>query len=184
MNKKIQIVLVVLLILALALAGCSPALIPQAGDGEGQTAPTEGIQAGNRAPDFQLFNLEGEAISLSGLRGNPVALNFWASWCRPCVSEMPYLQEIYEEYSDKGLILLAINMGESSSKVERFMQNNNLSFPVLLDVGGVVAQQYSILNIPTTFFIDEDGIIHSRRIGAFSYKEQIENELGKIMPGQ
>jgi len=184
MNKIQKIVPVVLLISALALAGCSPSPIPQAGEEGGQPSPTEGIQVGDLAPDFELLNLDQEFISLWGLRGNPVALNFWASWCRPCVSEMPYLQEIHEEYSDKGLILLAINIGESSTTVENFLLSSNLSIPVLLDTSGAVAQQYSILNIPTTFFINEDGIIQSKRIGAFIYKEQIENELGKIMPGQ
>ena len=133
------------------------------------------------APDFQLPNLEGQTISLSDLKGKPVLLNFWATWCGPCVSEMPYLQEIYDEWSGKGLMLLTINRGESSSTVKGFMQKRNLSLPVLLDTELVVAQRYNIMGIPTTFFIDKDGIIQEKVIGAFPNKAEIEKRLSKIV---
>ena len=95
---------------------------------------------------------------------------------------MPFIQEVYKEWSDKGLVLLAINVGESSSKVEEFMQNHNLSFTVLLDTKQNVARRYNITGIPTTFFIDKDGIIQEKVIGAFRNKTQIENRLSKIIP--
>ena len=133
------------------------------------------------APDFQLPNLEGQTISLSDLKGKPVLLNFWATWCGPCVSEMPYLQEIYDEWSGKGLVLLTINGGESSSKVSKFMQNQNLSLPVLLDTKQDVFRRYNIMGIPTTFFIDKDGIIQEKVIGAFPNKAEIEKRLSKIV---
>ena len=145
-------------------------------------APPQGTQVGNLAPDFQLLALDQQPVSLGDLRGKPVMLNFWASWCYPCVFEMPYLQEIHEEYSEEGLVLLAINMGEGPSTVEKFLLSNNYSFLVLLDTRGVVAQQYGAINIPTTYFIDEDGIIQERKIGAFISKTQIEEQLSKIMP--
>ena len=144
--------------------------------------PIQGTRVGNLAPDFQLQNLDGQSISLSGLQGKPVLLNFWATQCPPCRSEMPYLQEIYNEWSDKELTLVAINIGESSAKVERFMQSQNLSLPVLLDTKQDVAQKYGIQYIPTTFFIDKDGIIQEKIIGAFSGKAQIEMGLSKIIP--
>lgn len=144
--------------------------------------PIQGTRVGNLAPDFQLQNLDGQSISLSGLQGKPVLLNFWATQCPPCRSEMPYLQEIYNEWSDKELTLVAINIGESSAKVERFMQSQNLSLPVLLDTKQDVAQKYGIQYIPTTFFIDKDGIIQEKIIGAFSSKAQIEMSLSKIIP--
>jgi len=150
--------------------------------GPKEGAPKVGIHVGNLAPDFQLPNLDRESVSLYGLRGEPVMLNFWTTWCAPCRIEMPYLQGIHEEYSEQGLILLAINIGESSSAVEDFLQSRGYSFPVLLDTSGVVAQQYGALNIPTTYFIDEDGVIQSKRIGPFSGKGEIESELAKIMP--
>ncbi len=172
MNKLLKAILVITLASVLAagftMAGCS----------SNSTTPT----VGNPAPDFQFYNPEEEPISLSDLRGKPVMLNFWATWCGPCVSEMPYIQQVYEEWSARGLVLLAINIGETSSQVEEFLQNHNLSVPVLLDTRQVIAQKYSIRAIPTTFFIDKDGIIQAMKVGPFPNKEAIESELNKIMP--
>jgi peroxiredoxin len=145
-------------------------------------APPQGTQVGNLAPDFQLLALDQQPVSLGDLRGKPVVLNFWASWCRPCVFEMPFLQEIHEEYSGSGLVLLAINIGESPTTVEKFLQRNNLSLPVLLDTSRVVAQKYRIQYRPTTFFIDGDGVIQEKRIGPFINAAQIQEQLSKIMP--
>ena len=184
MNKRLRIALVIVSTVVLVVVGCSPGPAPQASAPSSIPSPNEGIQVGNVALDFQFPSQDQEPVFLSDLRGRPVVLNFWATWCGPCVSEMPYLQEIHEEYSEEGLVLLAINAGESPSRVEQFLQSNNLALPVLLDTSGVINQQYHIQWLPTTLFIDEDGIIQSRSIGAFRYKEQIENELGKIMPGQ
>jgi peroxiredoxin len=144
MNKRLRIALVIVLTVVLVIAGCSPSPVPQASAPSSIPASNEGIQVGNVAPDFQLPNLDYETISLNELRGKPVILNFWATWCPACIDEMPYLQEIHEKYSDEGLMLLAIDVGESLSQVEKFLQSNNLSLPVLLDTNGVVAQKYRI----------------------------------------
>lgn len=184
MNKRLGVALVIVSTVALVIAGCSPGTASQASAPSSVLASNEGIQVGNLAPDFQLPNLDYEPMSLNELRGKPVVLNFWATWCPACIDEMPYLQEIHEEYSDDGLMLLAIDVGENPSQVEKFLQNNNLSLPVLLDTSGVVAQKYRIQVIPTTYFIDGDGIIQSKRIGAFINAAQIEEQLSKIMPGQ
>jgi len=144
--------------------------------------PTPGIKVGNLAPDFQLHNLEGKPVSLSDFRGKSVILNFWATWCGPCVFEMPYLQQVYEEYSANGLVLLAVNIDASSSKVTKFLQGHNLSLPVLLDTKQNVARRYNTRYIPTTFFIDKDGIIQVVKVGAFPNKEAIEGDIDKIMP--
>ena len=175
MTKMPRVILPIILTLVLLVTGCSAGSEPP--DGKSPTAPVEGTQVGNLAPDFQLQNLDGQAVSLSDFRGKPVLVNFWASWCPPCRSEMPYIQEIYEEWSDKGLLVLAINIGESSSKAEEFMQSYNLSFTVLLDTKQDVAQRYNITGIPTTFFIDKDGIIQEKVSSAFQNKTQIENRL-------
>jgi len=178
MNKLLKVVLVMtfasVLTSGFAIAGCAAPPSPP--------TPTQGTKVGNLAPNFQLHNLEGKSVSLSDLRGKPVMLNFWATWCHPCVFEMPYLQQVYEEWSADGLVLLAINIGGTSSRVKEFLQSHNLSLPVLLDTKGGVAGRYGIRYIPTTFFIDKDGIIQVVRIGAFPNKEAIEGDLSKIMP--
>ena len=168
---KVMLVIILLSVLTsgLVMASCTP-------------SSAQGVEVGDRAPDFQLQNLYGQSVSLSDQRGLPVLINFWATWCPPCRGEMPYIQGIYEEWSDKGLVVLAINIGESSSTVEGFMQSNSLSFTVLLDTKQDVAQRYNIQYIPTTFFIDKDGIIQDKEIGPFQSKTQIENRLSKIIP--
>jgi peroxiredoxin len=147
-------------------------------------APTvpQGNQIGNLAIDFQLKNLEGKTVSLSGLRGKPVLLNFWATWCPPCRSEMPYLQQIYNSYSAQGLELLEIDVGESASPVKQFLASNNLTLPVLLDTDKKVALAYGTAAIPTSLLIDKNGIIKQRIIGAFNNKAEIEQELSRIFP--
>ena len=170
MSKTLKIILAILLTLGLLVTGCS--------------AGSESLMArvGKPAPDFQLQSLDGELVSLSDLRGKPVLINFWATWCVYCRDEMPYLQQIYEEWTGKGLVVLAINIGENPSTVEKFMQSYNLSLPVLLDTKEVTGRKYNVSPIPTTFFIDKDGIIQEKRIGAFQNKEQIEQYFSKIIP--
>ncbi|HIH96222.1 MAG TPA: TlpA family protein disulfide reductase [Thermoplasmata archaeon] len=178
MNKLLKVLLIITSALVLTLgfvtAGCSAPSSPP--------TPTQGTKVGNLAPDFQLHNLEGKPVSLSGFRGKPVMLNFWATWCHPCVFEMPYLQQVYEERSARGLVLLPINIDATSPKVSQFLQSHKLSLPVLLDTKKDVAQTYNIQYIPTTFFIDKDGIIQAMKVGAFPNKEAIESDLDKIMP--
>lgn len=167
MNKMPKVVLLIILTWVLLVTGC--------------TEPS-GARVGGPAPDFRLENIDGQSISLSGPRGSPVLINFWATWCPPCRDEMPYLQQVYEEWSDKGLVVLAINIGESPSEVKKFLQTHNLSLPVLLDTEENAARKYNITGIPTTFFIDSDGIIQQKIIGAFPNKEAIEKYLNSIMP--
>ena len=142
----------------------------------------EGSQVGDLSSDFQLKDLDGKTVSLRDLQGSPVMLNFWATWCPPCRNEMPYLQQIYEEWQDKGLVILTINLRESTYTVRQFMQDNNYSLPVLLDTNGNVSNKYDVAAIPTTFFIDEYGVIQARKVGSFSSKQQIEDYLIQIMP--
>lgn len=175
MNKILQVILTVTLVSGMLITGCTAS--PDSSEPVTTTAT-----AGQPAPDFTLQNLDGESISLSDFKGKPVLLNFWATWCGPCRAEMPFLQEIYEEWSERELMLLAVNIGESSAKVKDFMEKLNLSFPVLLDSRSAIAKMYNITAIPTTYFIDKDGVIQTRIIGAFSSKAQIESELGKIIP--
>ena len=163
MLKEIAVIVLTSVLVSGVVAGCS-------------SSPAQSARIGNPAPNFKLPNLEGKTVSLSDLRGKPVMLNFWATWCPPCRAEMPHIQQVYEEWSDNGLVVLAINLGESSSKVKEFVQSYGLSFPVLLDTKRDIAEKYNIRGlIPTTFFIDKNGIIQVKIIGAFPSKEAIEN---------
>ncbi len=173
MHKTLPIMLIVTLVSAMLVSGCTA--------GSGSSNP-ESATVGQPAPDFKLQNLDGESVSLSDFKGKTVLVNFWASWCGPCRFEMPFLQGIYDEWSEQELVLLTVNVGESPAQAKDFMEELDLSFPVLLDTEEAVARMYSIAAIPTTFFIDKDGVIQKKIIGAFSSKAQIESELSKIIP--
>ena len=168
MNRMLKVILVIILALGILIASCA---------GEASQPP----RIGKPAPDFQFQGSEGQSTSLSDLKGKPVLINFWQIRCPPCREEMPYLQQVYEEWQEKGLVLLAINIGESPSQVAEFMQGQGLSLPVLLDTGGKIAEQYGIRGIPVTFFIDKDGIIQDIKFGAFQSKAEIESSLSKLM---
>ena len=176
MKRLTPVILAIILVLLLLSVGCSPGFQPTG------SSATAAPQIGKLAPDFQLPNLDGQVVTLSDLRGKPVLINFWATWCLPCREEMPYLQQIYDEWTGKGLVLLAIDIGETPDTVKEFMQEYDLSMPVLLDTSQGVAQRYNITGIPTTFLIDTDGIIRAKVIGAFPSAAAIEQELSKIMP--
>ena len=141
------------------------------------------VKPGVTAKDFELKNLEGETVSLSDYRGNAVMLNFWASWCGPCRYEMPFFQEVYEDtkWQAAGLVIIAVNIGESGATAEGFMEANGFGFTVLLDTTGEVANKYNVRGIPATFFIDERGIIKHSDVGAFTSKSQLEQRLHELL---
>ncbi len=124
-------------------------------------------QKGFLAPDFELPDLEGESTRLSDLKGKVVIVNVWASWCKPCQYEMPAMQKIFEEYSDNEFVLLAVNntIQDNLSDVTSFVDAHNLTFPILLDNTGEVANLYRVQALPSTFFIDKNGIIQEIIIG-------------------
>ncbi len=124
-------------------------------------------QKGFLAPDFSLESSTGEVITLSSLRGQPVLINIWASWCPPCRAEMPAMQRVYQDYQAQGLIILAVNATnqDRASDALDFAQQNGLSFPILFDTTGDVSRQYRIRALPTSFFVDTNGIIREVVIG-------------------
>ena len=126
-------------------------------------SPREGFLA----PDFTIESLSGDQISLSDMRGNAIVLNLWASWCPPCRAEMPALQRVYQENHEVGLEVLTVNMTaqDSLADVEAFVQEFNLTFPILLDTSGEVGNAYLMRALPTTFFIDREGVIQQVIVG-------------------
>jgi thiol-disulfide isomerase/thioredoxin len=133
------------------------------------------------APDFQLKTLDGQVVTLSQFRGKPVLLNFWASWCQPCRDEMPYLQQTYNNYKDKGLVFYAVDIGESPEAINKYFLDNSLLLPVLLDSDKTVGQSYQITGVPETFLIDENGIIRKWQIGAYPNAQAIADDLKIII---
>ncbi len=136
-------------------------------DGSSTAGKVPAPQAGFLAPDFTLETIEGESITLSELRGQVVLVNFWATWCPPCKAEMPAFEQAYQDYADEGFVLLAVNAIQQDSVVaiDSFRAANALTFPILLDTNGNVNRAYQVQSLPTSFFVDKDGVISEVVIG-------------------
>ena len=130
-------------------------------------------------PEFSLFNLNGEEVSLSNFSGLPVVINFWATWCAPCRVEMPAIQSRYEKFKDHGLVVLAVDFDEPSDIVSDFRDEFGLTFEILLDPGAEVQQLYRNRAYPTTFFIDPNGVIQVQHFGPMT-EDQMDDNLAKI----
>lgn len=130
------------------------------------------------APDFTLMSLEGNKVNLKDLKGKYVFLNFWATWCGPCIEEMPSMEKLYQKLKiKKNFVMLAVSIDKGSQElVKRFVIENKLTFTILLDKDNEVAAEYGIRGIPLTYLIDTKGFLISKAVGAREWgsKESIE----------
>ena len=115
--------------------------------------------------EIQLKDVFGNTISLSDFRGNIVFLNFWATWCPPCVIEMPSMQKLHSRFKDKNFVMVAINSQETDAQVKSFFDKYKLSFTALLDSSGEVGAWFDVNAFPTTFILDREGRIIGRALG-------------------
>ena len=161
----------------LLIQACTPS--SQAMQGDQQEAAV-GINVGEIAPDFTLLDLDGNEVGLSEFRGEVVFVNFWATWCPPCRAEMPDIESLYQEYKDKGVVVIGIDIGESEATVRQFVQQGGYSWTFVLDSTGAVAANYNIRAIPTSFFIDREGVIQAVNTGAMT-KRGMEAALAEAM---
>ncbi len=175
--------------LAIALAalvviqGCATSN-PDSDRGAGTGSQTVKLEAapavGHPAPDFALKDLDGNTVRLSDLRGKVVFINFWATWCPPCRAEMPEIEALHQEYKDKGVLVLGVDIAESENTVRQYIQQGGFSWTIVLDSTGEVARDYQIAAIPTSFFLDKEGIIRAVKVGAMT-KREMEDKLAEAM---
>lgn len=128
------------------------------------TFQADSIAIGSPAPNFELATLDGETFSLSQLRGKAVIVNFWATWCPPCKEEMPLLQQYYAARS-VDLVVLGVDVMETVDLVKPFAGRMEITFPVLLDEKGQVYDLYRLRGLPTSFFLDSEGVLRAMHIG-------------------
>ncbi len=186
----------VLLTLLLAAGGCDDTpksemgaeLAPDVGPNTGMAAQPEQVQAppmkrgvvkvGDPAPNFQLYDLNGNAVSLSGYRGSIVFINFWATWCGPCRIEMPAMEALYRVFERKDFEILAISTDQQGVAVTRPFRNQmGLTFPILHDSDYRVGLAYGARTLPMSFLVDRKGVIIHRIFGARDWESPEAKEI-------
>jgi len=113
------------------------------------------------------LNGKGESIDLHSFKGNPVVVNFWATWCGPCREEMPNLESSWRQYKDKGVVFLGINVLDEESGAISFIKENHVTFTNLYDPDGKLANSFNINSLPVTLFVDANGVIIKKKFGGF-----------------
>jgi thiol-disulfide isomerase/thioredoxin len=166
--KKISVILIITCVINVNVFGQNkkiPPAVIKAFKDAGIQAASEGIEP----VDFTITLLDGTIVNLAQLKGKVVFLNFWATWCGPCRSEMPSMEAVYQKLKDKGLEIIAVNLGDSRKEVTDFMNNYKLNFPAGLDEKKLTGMYYHIQAIPTTYIIDRRGLIIARLIGSINW---------------
>ncbi|MEW6245539.1 MAG: redoxin domain-containing protein [Nitrospirota bacterium] len=135
---------------------------------------------GTPAADFSLTDLDGRTHSLSQYRGQIVLVNFWATWCKPCTTEMPAMQATYDRLRDKGFVVLAVNELEDEAKVRDHIRTYGHTFPVLLDRDNRVANQFGVFGLPVSVFIDGSGVVQEYIKGGLLTEQKIIEVLSRI----
>ena len=177
-NHRLLGVCLLAALCSLYVAGCS-----DSGSGSASSAEELGLmylEEEPAAPDFTLPTLTGAEITLSDLHGTAVVLNFWAVKCPPCTEELPYFDTVAQQYTDEATII-AVNVLESTSKVQQFFGDGEVHFTVALDGSGQVTSSYGIRFTPTTFFIDSHGLVRYAKVGPFASVQELEASIDVLL---
>ena len=166
----------IMTITVLAAALVLPGVADRAAWSMGERVPATGMPA----VDFTLTDLDGRQQSLSQYRGKVVLLNFWATWCKPCTTEMPAMQAIYDRLREKDFVVLAVNELEDDDKVREHIRMYKHTFPVLMDRENRVANLYGVYGLPVSVFIDEAGVVQAYVKGGLLTEQKILDEVARI----
>lgn len=158
--QKSELLVIPLLILIFAIS-CSQ-----------ENKGSENDRDSNTARNFSLESLDGAGkISLDDFTGKPVVLNFWASWCGPCKEEMPLFESTWKEYKDKEVVFLGVDVMDDRDTAKKFIKNEGITYTNLYDPSGEVSNQYGVVALPATFFIDREGKVTAKNYGPFTGNE-------------
>ncbi len=172
-------ILAIALIGLLVLAGCELSSMDIEAAGQGSNDAV-GIKVGEVAPDFTLTDLDGNQVSLSDFRGKTVLINFWATWCPPCRKEMPDIESLYQQYKDLDFVVLGVDIAESADNVRRFVKQGGYSWTFVIDAGYQAAVAYQVRAIPSSFFLDEEGVVRAAHVG-YMTKRAMEGYLAQTV---
>lgn len=178
-SRRAQVAWTVLLLLL--VAGAAWTWLNRVPAGLPGLVHTTAPRSGFLAPALKLSALDGQTYDLGTLRGKVVLVNFWATWCAPCREEMPAMDKVYRSQQDDGIVILAVNQREDASAVQAYATPLNLSLPLLLNLNGSASDLYQVRALPTTYFIDRQGVIRDIAYGALTTPQVIEDRLQPLL---
>jgi cytochrome c biogenesis protein CcmG/thiol:disulfide interchange protein DsbE len=141
------------------------------------------LGAGQPAPDFELTTFDGQAYSLQALRGQIVVVNFWASWCIPCLDEAPILESAWRQYKDQGVVFIGVDYVDTETEAKAFLQRFDITYPNGPDLGTRVSQAYRITGVPETYIVNRDGTLAHAQIGPIN-EAQLQAVLDPLVGNQ
>lgn len=139
------------------------------------------IAVGSRAPDFVLTSFEGETHNTADLRGQVILINFWASWCQPCEEEAAFLEQVYQEYRDQGVVFLGVDYVDTEPEARAYLARFAISYPNGPDLRTEISQAFRIRGVPETYIVDSQGTLVSRKIGPYASLGEIEAAIEAAM---
>ena len=180
MHPKYYKLLIILSIVGIVLAIVAAGLLLMQGKAENESFSKNSLETREPAPNFTLALIDGGNFNLNDYTGRPVLINFFASWCLPCREEMPVLEKIVHEYEPKGVVFLGIAVDDTEEKMKDFIAKYGVTFPVGLDKTAAIQKSFGLYGIPTTYFIDKQGIITYFHSGSVT-EELLQHELNKLL---
>lgn len=180
MNTKSYKLLIILAIAGLLLALAVAGLLFTQKEAKNEFSPKSSAESKEPAPNFTLKIVKGKDFHLSDYKGKPILINFFASWCLPCREEMPVLEKIVHEYEPKGVVFLGIAVDDTEAKIKDFIARYGVTFPVGLDKTATIQKSFGIYGIPTTYFINKQGVINYSHSGSVT-EELLHHELDKLL---
>jgi cytochrome c biogenesis protein CcmG/thiol:disulfide interchange protein DsbE len=147
-----------------------------------RTSQLGSVQIGEEVPDFTLYTFEGDAITLSELRGKVVLVNFWASWCNPCEDEAPELQEAWEYYQPGGeVVFLGVDWTDTDREAAEYLEKFQITYPNGPDLGTTISQEFRITGVPETYIIDRNGILADAMLGPYPSLQAILADVDAVL---
>lgn len=180
MSNKSYKLLIVFAIAGLLIAIAVAGLLLTQGDAGNELSSKAATETKEPAPNFVIKLIDGKDFNFGDYKGKPVLINFFASWCLPCREEMPVLEQIVQEYQPKGVVFLGIAVDDTEAKMKDFIKKYGVTFPVGLDKTAEIQKSFGLYGIPTTYFIDKNGVINYFHSGVVT-EELLQHELNKLL---